>query len=103
MIPSDFEYQFSPTALKEMREHLGMSQAQIAKRLNLPTNTVSRWERGETSPDANSLAAIYSIATGTGLEPEFFRSETAQPVKAPGTATPATTTLQDAWCQATEM
>ena len=73
MIPSDFEYQFSPSALREVREHLGLSQTQLAKRLNLPTNTVSRWERGDTSPDANSLAAIYSIATGAGLEPIFFR------------------------------
>ena len=73
MIPSDFEYQFSPSALREVRERLCLSQAQIAKRLNLPINTVSRWERGETSPDANSLAAIYSIATGAGLEPIFFR------------------------------
>lgn len=73
VIPGDFEYRFSPSALRDVREHLGLSQAQIAKRLNLPTNTVSRWERGETSPDANSLAAIYSIATGAGLEPVFFR------------------------------
>ena len=73
VIPSDFEYQFSPAALREVREQLGLSQAQLAKRLNLPTNTVSRWERGDTSPDANSLAAIYSIATGAGLEPVFFR------------------------------
>ena len=73
VIPSDFEYQFSPSALREVREHLGLSQAQLAKRLNLPTNTVSRWERGETSPDANSLAAIYSIATGAAYEPAFFR------------------------------
>ena len=73
VIPSDFEYQFAPSALREVRERLGLSQAEIAKRLNLPTNTVSRWERGETSPDANSLAAIYSIATGAGMEPAFFR------------------------------
>ena len=73
VIPRDFEYQFSPSALREIRERLGWSQAQMAKRLNLPTNTVSRWERGETNPDANSLAAIYSIATGSGMEPVFFR------------------------------
>ena len=73
VIPSDFEYQFSPFALREVRERLGLSQAQIAMRLNLPINTVSRWERGDTSPDANSLAAIYSIATGAGIEPAFFR------------------------------
>ena len=73
VIPNDFEYQFSPSALREIRESLSLSQAQMAKRLNLPTNTVSRWERGETNPDANSLAAVYSIAAGAGLEPVFFR------------------------------
>jgi len=73
VIPNDFDYQFSPSALREVRENLGLSQAQIAKRLNLPVNTVSGWERGETIPDANSLAAIYSIATGAGFEPVFFR------------------------------
>ena len=73
VVPSDFEYQFSPSVLREVRERLGLSQSQIAKTLNLPVNTVSRWERGETSPDANSLAAIYSIAKRAGVEPDFFR------------------------------
>ena len=73
VVPSDFEYQFSPSVLREVRERLSLSQSQMAKTLNLPVNTVSRWERGETSPDANSLAAIYSIAKRVGVEPDFFR------------------------------
>ena len=73
VVPSDFEYQFSPSALKQVRDRLSLSQAQLAKMLDLPVNTISRWERGETTPDANSLAAIYSIAKERGLEPEFFQ------------------------------
>ncbi len=75
VVPSDFEYQFSSNALKQVREKLGLSQAKLAERLDLPVNTVSRWERGETTPDANSLAAIYSISKERGLEPEFFQKE----------------------------
>ena len=71
--PKAFEYQFSPSALKRVRDRLGLSQAKLAERLDLPVNTVSRWERGETTPDANSLAAIYSIAKDQGLETEFFQ------------------------------
>ena len=71
--PGSFEYQFSPGALKQVRDKLGLSQAKLAARLDLPVNTISRWERGETTPDANSLAAIYSIAKERGLEPEFFQ------------------------------
>lgn len=71
--PGSFEYRFSPDALKQARDRLGLSQAKLAARLDLPVNTISRWERGETTPDAHSLAAIYSIAKERGLEPEFFK------------------------------
>ena len=71
--PGSFEYRFSPEALKRVRDRLDLSQAKLAARLDLPVNTISRWERGETTPDAHSLAAIYSIAKERGLEPEFFQ------------------------------
>ena len=71
--PNSFEYQFSPSTLAKVRNQMGLSQAKLAGRLELPVNTVSRWERGETTPDAHSLAAIYSIAKEQGLTPEFFQ------------------------------
>ena len=71
--PNSFEYEFSPSSLVEMRERFGFSQANLAGQLDLPPNTISRWERGETTPSANYLAAIYSIAKGKGIEPVFFR------------------------------
>ena len=71
--PGSFEYRFSPEALKRVRDRLDLSQAKLAARLDLPVNTISRWERGETTPDAHSLAAIYSLAKERGLEPEFFQ------------------------------
>lgn len=71
--PGDFDYRFSPSSLLETREQLGLSQSGLAGRLGLPVNTISRWERGDTTPDANALAAIYSIGVKEGLEPEFFQ------------------------------
>lgn len=74
--PDDFEYRFSPRSLVETRERLGLSQAKLAERLNVPVNTLSRWERSDTTPDANALAAIHSIAVKGGLKPEFFQRST---------------------------
>jgi hypothetical protein len=34
---------------------------------------VSRWETGATTPDGNSLAAIYSIAMSQNVVPDFFQ------------------------------
>lgn len=41
--------------IHDMRKHNGMSQAELAKKLFVKQSSVSRWERGETVPDANSL------------------------------------------------
>ncbi len=68
----DFDYVFQPTGLKSLRENLHLTQADLAALLDMPVNTISRWERGSNSPDANVLAAIYSIAQERGVTPEFF-------------------------------
>ena len=70
--PEDFDYVFQPSRLKTLRESLNLTQADMAALLNMPVNTVSRWERGSNLPDANSLAAMYSIAQERGVTPEFF-------------------------------
>ncbi len=33
--------------LRARRLSLGLSQSELAERLNVPANTISRWERGE--------------------------------------------------------
>ena len=70
--PEDFDYAFQPSRLKTLRENLKLTQADMATLLDIPVNTLSRWERGSNSPDANALAAIYSIAQERGTTPEFF-------------------------------
>ena len=65
-------YTFRKESLAALRQHLGLSQAQMATKLGVPKNTVSRWETGATAPDAHSLAAIYSVAKENGTMPNFF-------------------------------
>ena len=42
----------SPKELRARRLELGLSVADLAERLNLPSNTVSAWERGDAPLDA---------------------------------------------------
>ena len=65
-------YEFNARSIAEVRARLKMKQAKMAELLGVPANTLSRWETGATTPDANSLAAIYSIAHDNGLSVNFF-------------------------------
>ena len=72
--PDHFNYIFDPNTLDSLRKQLGLTQAALAKELDVPVNTVSRWETGATTPDAKALAAIYSIVKKRGVTPQFFTS-----------------------------
>jgi DNA-binding transcriptional regulator YiaG len=37
----------TPTALRQLRRRLGLSQAKFAALVGVASNTVARWERGE--------------------------------------------------------
>lgn len=66
------EFEFKKEVLVDIRKRMGLSQGKMAELLGVPPNTLSRWENGVTFPDANSLAAIYSIARKNNITPEFF-------------------------------
>ena len=65
-------YLFRKESITELRQRLGLSQAAMATRIGVPKNTISRWETGETTPDAQSLAAIYSLGMEVGIMATFF-------------------------------
>ena len=74
MPPADKgSYRFDPKSIVNVRNRLGVSQFEMARLLGVPANTVSRWETGKATPDAHSLAAIYSFARDRGLNASFFR------------------------------
>jgi transcriptional regulator with XRE-family HTH domain len=51
--PSEFG-----TWLKVEREARGWTQAEMAERIGVTTNTVARWERGEVTPSALTQAGV---------------------------------------------
>jgi len=73
------DYAFDPNSLIEIRKKINLSQTEMSKLLGVPINTLYRWETFATSPDATSLASIYSIAIARGIRPSFFIRRT--PVK----------------------
>ncbi len=65
-------YEYRPSSLIQLRQKLKLKQREMAKLLEIPPNTLSRWENGASTPDAKSLAAIYSLAKEKKVTPEFF-------------------------------
>ena len=47
--------------LKEYRRLIGLTQQQVADKLNKPQTTISAWERGVAMPDANQLPDIADV------------------------------------------
>ena len=78
------KYQFRSDSLVQVREQVGLSQAKMANLLGVPANTLSRWETGATSPDAESLAAIYSVAMEHDIPPDFFQRRRPMPKQGKG-------------------
>lgn len=49
--------------LYQARKNIGMSQEEVAEKLNVARQTISKWEQNETIPDlkqANALANLYN-------------------------------------------
>ena len=70
--------------LYELRKQRGLSQEELAGRLNVTRQTVSKWELGDSSPDMEKLMAISDLF-GVSLD-ELVMD------KAPEPAPPQTTT-----------
>ena len=66
-------YEFDASSIAVLRTRLKMKQTKMAELLGVPANTLSRWETGATKPDAESLAAIHSIAIENGASVNFFK------------------------------
>lgn len=47
--------------LYQLRKQKGLSQEELANRLNVSRQTVSKWEIGDSTPDMEKLAAISSL------------------------------------------
>ena len=71
--------------LYELRKQKGFSQEELASRLNVSRQTVSKWELGESSPDMEKLVAMSDLF-GITLDELVLDKAPAQPDSAPVSA-----------------
>ena len=75
--------------LYELRKRKGLSQEELANKLNVSRQTVSKWELGDTTPDMEKLVAISDLfevtldelVTGKVIESHSDSKETAEVVQ----------------------
>lgn len=60
------------------REHLNMTQSELAEELGCSLDTIKKWETEKTNPAGQYIDAVYRLLTRTipfGKIPKLFRSE----------------------------
>ena len=72
--------------LYELRKQKGFSQEELANRLNVSRQTVSKWEVGDSTPDMEELIAISDLF-GISLD-ELVLDKTSEPSSAAQSAKP---------------
>jgi len=70
-----------PRLVRELRNHLGLSQEKFAAKLGVTSPTINRWESARTKPSPLAVARIREIAEGLGqdgakLLERYFPEET---------------------------
>ena len=66
--------------IKQLRQKSGLTQEQMAKKLNVANQTVSKWETGTASPDLSLIVPIARIF-GVTTDELFDYSETADKLR----------------------
>lgn len=64
--------------IAELRKGQGLTQQQLADRLNLSNKTISKWESGSGSPDLSNLEALAQVLGVT--TDELLQGELRPPV-----------------------
>jgi transcriptional regulator with XRE-family HTH domain len=59
--------------LRRLREQLGLSQAKLAERLGVASNTVARWERDERTISEPVARLVHMLAGTTPARPATAR------------------------------
>ena len=65
--------------LYELRKQHGYSQDELADKLNVSRQAISKWERSESSPDTDNLIALAKLY-GVSLD-ELFNYTPAKPAE----------------------
>ncbi len=67
--------------IKESRVSAGLTQLQVAKKLERPQQTIASWESGKSQPDANTLFELFQVL-GRSVDEAFGFKDNAPPLSA---------------------
>lgn len=51
----------NPETIKSIRKQLGLTQEKLARRLDVTTTTVARWELGMCGPNGRNMLKLLSL------------------------------------------
>ncbi|HIG56953.1 MAG TPA: XRE family transcriptional regulator [Candidatus Latescibacteria bacterium] len=63
---------FDHTTLKTFRRQVRLTQAELARKLQVPQSTIARWESGAVTPTARHLGTLCDLGRVAAIEPSFF-------------------------------
>ena len=63
---------FDYCRIREFRGIIGLTQTQLAEKLQVPQCTVARWETGKTAPNASHIGEMCDFGRIASIEPGFF-------------------------------
>ena len=58
--------------LRAFRKKVGLTQAELAAKLQVPQCTIARWESGKVAPNAHHIGEMCDFGRVAGVEPSFF-------------------------------
>ncbi len=63
IVPSDIPMrnELSPTEVRTIRQELGLSQRELARRLGVTTNSICNWETARSTPRVRSVRALLAL------------------------------------------
>jgi DNA-binding transcriptional regulator YiaG len=64
---SSYGTQWGPESVKALRQHLGLTQEQMAQQLGTRQQTISEWERGLYIPRGTSRTLLKMVAERAGF------------------------------------
>ena len=57
-----------PVDIKAIRQELGFTQEDLARKLNLALSTVSKWEQGVSSPSRLAREKVHKLVKKGGIK-----------------------------------
>jgi putative transcriptional regulator len=61
------EYRWDAESIKALREHMGLSQQELADELQVRQQTISEWETGMYTPRRSTSRYLSMVAEGAGF------------------------------------